>query len=102
MYPTKMLSNLINSRNSAIVNDAELSIIKVAQVERVKFHEPPATSGKREEMLGNAGLSLIYWGTRDTDEFRLHLILVATASYLLFSTWGSLKRDLLVKSIISS
>ncbi len=89
MYPTKMLSNLINSRNSAIVNDAELSIIKVAQVERVKFHEPPATSGKREERPGNAGLSLVYWRTRETEGFLLYLILVAIASYVLCSTWDS-------------
>ncbi|KAK2188081.1 hypothetical protein NP493_144g02022 [Ridgeia piscesae] len=37
----KSLSYSINSRSIIILTDAELSILKVSQLERIKFHRPP-------------------------------------------------------------
>ena len=38
MTPSKTLSNVINSQHFSVSEDAELSIVKVAQLEKVQFH----------------------------------------------------------------
>ena len=40
--PAKMLSSKVNSRDPVIVTDAELSIVKVAQLERVFYYQEAA------------------------------------------------------------
>jgi hypothetical protein len=38
MASAKVVSELINSRDWSIISDVELSLLKVAQLERVQFH----------------------------------------------------------------
>ena len=44
---TKQLSNDINERSMFILTDAELSLLKVAQLERVSFHSTPDANEHR-------------------------------------------------------
>jgi len=57
--PAKTLSYLVNSRHSALITDAELSLLKVAQLERIHFHQQQQQ--QQQQRHRTSSVSIQHW-----------------------------------------
>lgn len=57
VVPAKNLMHMINTADPILTRDAELSILKVAQLERIQFHVQSATKPRKSTSLMRNGSS---------------------------------------------
>jgi len=59
--PAKTLSYLVNSRHVTLITDAELSLLKVAQLERIHFHHQRHQQQQQQQRHRTSSVSIQHW-----------------------------------------
>lgn len=90
MTSAKTLSHMINARHWTIITDPELSLLKVSQLERIRFHEQPAKEERKGGRSSKAASCMGLLLTGSTKASHRLLLLVAIGPYFVAASIGSL------------